>query len=326
MSLDGKILAAARNRLAANKRLAEEEKKRITERVYRVLPRVQEIDRQLALSVIEAAAAALDGGADPEKAVRSISLKNLSLQAERAELMVQAGYAPELLDYKPLCTRCGDTGFVNAKPCSCLLELYSQEQKKELSALLRLGKESFDSFSLDWYGEPGDPAREHMEIVYEICLEYARKFGDKSDNLFLNGGPGLGKTFLSACIAREVSQKGFSVVYDTAVNIFSLFEAYKFSREPGESVQSSMERYMLCDLLILDDLGTEMTTTFTQSALYDLINTRLCRGNKTIISSNLSAAELTKRYLPQTVSRILGEYENLRKIGKDIRLLKRDNN
>ena len=163
----------------------------------------------------------------------------------------------------------------------------------------------------------------NMEFVKDTCWMYSNKFGQSSKNFFLTGKTGLGKTFLSTCIAKVVSEKGFSVVYDTANSVFSKFEEEKFSKYDDISeVKSDINRYMSCDLFILDDLGTEMTTAFTISAFYNLINTRLVSGKKTIISSNLAPEDIIKRYSPQIASRILGEYQVLKFTGKDIRLIK----
>lgn len=192
--------------------------------------------------------------------------------------------------------------------------------------MLDLGSQSFDSFSLDWYPDCydancGDFVRKHMETVYDVCADYAHQFGKKPANLLLFGAPGLGKTFLSAAIAREVSAEGWSVVYDTAAHIFERFEMQKFGREDG--AESDVERILNCDLLILDDLGTEMTTAFVQSALYQIINTRLMEKKSTILSTNLMPGEIARRYSPQIASRIEGEYQLLPFFGEDIRKLKR---
>lgn len=330
MSLDGRILSKAMDRLSKRNKQREEKTDRLRETVYKKIPRVAEIDAKLSLALVEAAAAALDGGVDAEEAVRKAAIKNLALQAERAELMVAAGFPMDCLDEKPVCAKCGDRGFIGAKPCDCLLYLYREEQKKELSALLKLGEETFDAFNLEYYDsvpeqDSGISPRESMELVYETCLQYARRFHKNSANLFFTGGPGLGKTFLSTCIAREVSEREFSVVYDTASGIFSKFEESKFSKnqDMGE-LHEEIGRYFKCDLLILDDLGTEMTTSFTVSALYDLINSRLAAGKQTIISSNLTIAEIRKRYSPQIASRLEGEYRKLCFYGRDIRLMKHD--
>jgi DNA replication protein DnaC len=195
--------------------------------------------------------------------------------------------------------------------------------------MLDLGNQSFDTFELDWYPEglmPGKACsyRHHMEVkVLDYCKEFAMGFGKRPGNLLLFGAPGLGKTHLSAAIAREVSAEGWSVVYDTAAHVFERFENQKFSREEDAEVSSDVERILNCDLLILDDLGTEMTTAFVQSALYQIINTRLMEKKSTIINSNLSPDKIAQRYSAQIASRIEGEYHILGFVGEDIRKLKK---
>ena len=202
------------------------------------------------------------------------------------------------------------------------------EQIAELSHMLDIGSQSFDTFRLDYYstdrgGLPRSP-REAAQRNLEICQSFARDFRPGKQNLLLFGAPGLGKTFLSACIARVVSEDGFSVVYDTAGHIFSQFEASKFRRDDVDEPDESVERCMACDLLILDDLGTEMTTAFVQSALYQLLNSRLLAGRSTIISTNLDPDQIGRRYSAQIMSRLEGEFELLPFIGQDIRRLKRE--
>ena len=323
-TMDGKLVARAEERLRQRAAKRENEELARRARLYERLPRVAEIDRQLAKSVVDAAAAAFQSGTDVGSAIEAISERNLALQAERAELLTAAGYAIDASDISPYCDKCGDTGYAGGKMCSCLEELVRDEQRKELSQLLKLGEETFDSFDPEWYGPLGTADREHMEMVYELCLQYARRFGSAGSSLFFTGGPGLGKTFLSTCIAREVAEKGYSVVYDTAISVFERFEKRKFAREQDEDADADVDRYMACDLLILDDLGTEMTTSFTQSVLYDLINTRMLRGRRMIISSNLSPEEMRRRYTGQICSRLDGEFTVVRFKGRDIRRLKRE--
>ena len=194
--------------------------------------------------------------------------------------------------------------------------------------MLDLGGQSFETFSLSWYSDTYDPAlgispRKNMARILEICRSYAETFSQDSGSLLLTGDPGLGKTFLSAAIAREVGGKGYSVVYDTAAHVFEQFEAQKFSREEDEETSADVERVLQCDLLILDDLGTEMVTAFVQSALYRIVNTRLMEKKSTILNTNLTPGELGRRYSPQIASRIEGEYQILPFLGEDIRKLKR---
>ncbi|EDN00657.1 MAG: ATP-binding protein [Pseudoflavonifractor capillosus] len=331
MAYEQNVLRRATERLEDQRRRREDQQNARRREIYAAIPRVAEIDRQLRRTIVDIIAASLRQGNDPVPAIGVIRDKNLDLQAERAELLVAHGYPADALDDKPACPKCNDTGWRGAVMCQCLKNLCAQEQIKELSKLLDLGEQSFDTFSLDvyspspWRGSGISP-RENMEMVYEICLNYAQKFGRfYFNNLFLSGAPGLGKTFLSACIARTVSENGFSVVYDTAVNIFSRFEDKKFSRDADDTREARDEtrRYLSCDLLILDDLGSEMTTPFVQSALYTLINSRLTADRRTVISSNLSMEDVRRRYAPQIASRLEGEYRVLPFFGEDIRLLRK---
>jgi DNA replication protein DnaC len=316
----------AQQRFEEDRKAREESFRRKEEAIWTKEPRLREIDRELRSTMSRIIASALHRGTDPRPAVAVLRDQNLNLQQEKKELLRGLGLSEDYLDEKPNCPLCGDTGFRGAAVCRCLREYYAREQKKELSALLNLGVQSFDTFSLDWYSsrtspEMGMSPRENMEIIYEVCANYAHTFFLKSGNLLLYGAPGLGKTFLSACIAREVSDGGFSVVYDTAGHIFSRLEAKKFGREDDAA---ETNRIFESDLLILDDLGTEMTTTFIVSALYEVVNTRLLTGKATILNTNLTPPEIPTRYSPQIASRIEGEYRILPFFGDDIRRLKKE--
>ena len=162
-----------------------------------------------------------------------------------------------------------------------------------------------------------------MKRIIQVCQGYAQRFPDYPlKNLLFSGGTGLGKTFLSGCIAREVSHRGYSVVYDTAISLFASFETRRFSRDAGEGRQARDEtrRYLGCDLLILDDLGSELTSPLAQTSLYEVVNSRLQSGRHTIISTNLSMEHIAQRYSPQITSRIGGLYRELTFYGEDLRL------
>jgi len=329
LSLDGKVLRKARDRLEENKRRREAELNRRTAEVYAKAPVIRQIDQRIRETAAEAITAVVSGSESAESAVERISEENLGLQEDREYELVMAGFPQDYLDDSYTCEKCRDTGFVDGKPCQCLMELYAQEQRKELSSLLISGKESFDNFDLMLYDDTPDPKtgiipRQQMEYVYDYCLQYAMKFGKYKYNLFLNGGTGLGKTFLSACIARVVSESGFSVVYNTAQSVFTQFETAHFSKseEDAQEARNEVHRILNCDLLIIDDLGTEMTTSFTVSALYEIINTRLLTGKRTVINSNLTMDQMRARYSPQILSRLEGEYRRLTFYGDDIRLKK----
>ena len=330
MGYDANVLRRATQRLEQGRRERRERVENLRRDAYARQPKLERLDRQLQQTMAQLVAAALRQGEDPAQAVREVRERNLAIQQERAVLLGALGLPEDALDDKPACPLCGDTGWQGAKMCRCLRELCAREQIAELSKLLDLGEQSFDTFRMDYYSQSpwpgGTSPRENMELVYEVCLNYAQKFGRfPIRNLFLTGAPGLGKTFLSACIARTVSEKGHSVVYDTAGNIFAQFEARKFQRDSadGQEARDETRRYLNCDLLILDDLGSELVTQFTQSALYELVNSRLVGEKHTVISTNLSLEEAARRYPPQIASRLEGEYHALHFFGDDIRLLKK---
>ena len=330
MGYDANVLRRATQRLEQGRRERREQVEGLRRDAYARQPKLERLDRQLQQTMAQLVAAALRQGEDPARAVREVRERNLAIQQERAVLLGALGLPEDALDDKPACPLCGDTGWQGAKMCRCLRELCAREQIAELSKLLDLGEQSFDTFRMDYYSQSpwpgGTSPRENMELVYEVCLNYAQKFGRfPIRNLFLTGAPGLGKTFLSACIARTVSEKGHSVVYDTAGNIFAQFEARKFQRDSadGQEARDETRRYLNCDLLILDDLGSELVTQFTQSALYELVNSRLVGEKHTVISTNLSLEEAARRYPPQIASRLEGEYHALHFFGDDIRLLKK---
>ena len=327
MAYDGKIMRRAIARMEADKQRRAEDFARRRESLYRAEPRLQDIEQQLRSTMSKIITGALQHGTDPLPAIRVIRDENLDLQRQRAELLLAMGYPMDYLEEKAACDKCNDSGFCGDKVCTCLQKYYNAQQKKELSQLLDLGNQSFDTFSLEWYPTRvneriGRSPREHMEHIFETCSNFARHFEKKGGSLLLTGATGTGKTFLSACIAREVTERGFSVVYDTAAAIFRVMENEYFHRGEEDNTDA-VERFLRCDLLIMDDLGTELTTAFVQSALYRIINTRLTAGKSTVISTNLSPDELYERYTAQIFSRIEGEYEILPCLGDDIRLLKR---
>ena len=324
MSLDGTLLRRAKDALERRRIRNEETAARRREEVYARSPRLKEIDRRLRESVATAVTVAFTRGGDPVEALNAVREENLELQESRAMELVRLGLPMNYLDEKYLCPKCRDTGYNGTELCSCLMELYKEEQRRELSQLLKLGEQTFDSFDLGLYDDTPDPAtgispRSVMATVYDFCSEYARNFSLNSLNLLLQGGTGLGKTFISTCIAKVVSERGWSVVYETSGAAFSKYEAEKFGRGDLEALRRDIRRMETCDLLILDDLGTEFATAFVTSALYTLLNTRLTGGKKTVISSNLTMRELSDRYSAPIVSRLTGEFYVLHFVGSDLR-------
>ena len=330
MAFDEKILSRVLDEFNRKRLKQELDMTRRRDEIYRRIPRISEIDEELKTSSINIITSSLRQGTNPVPGLRSIREFTKSLNEEKIYLLKEHEYPTDWLDVKFDCPICSDSGFLPSGPCTCLVTAYAEEQTKELSRMLPIKNETFDTFSLDLYSDAIDPKwgmspKENMSIVFDTCRDFAARFGPKTQNLLMCGGTGLGKTFLSSCIAGELSKKGVSVIYDTAVNVFSAYEKEKFSRDPdvAEEAATEIDRFYRCDLLILDDLGTEMQSPLINTALYTLVNTRLMRGNKMIINTNLREdIDLPKRYSPQIVSRLRGEFLVLPFFGEDIRIKK----
>ena len=323
MAYSADVMKRARARLAAAKADRESENLQHLNQAYAEVPRLREIDRLLRMTMAKAAQAAFIQGGDAAAAMEKVKQENLGLQRERAQL-VAAHFEDGFLDDSPICDRCGGSGYVGSAMCECLMELCRQEQKKELT-LLSGGKESFSQFRLDYYSDQYDPKygaspRTIMEKNFRSCRAYAAAFTPNSGNLLFVGGTGLGKTFLSACIARAVADRGCSVIYETSARLFSKLEQARFN--PTEESRREAEKFNECDLLILDDLGTEMPGQFVTAALYSLLNDRLLAGKPMVISTNLTVEELSRRYSPQIASRLHGSFSRLIFVGDDIRVMK----
>lgn len=326
MPYDGKILSRAMARFDEDKQRRARQFRERQQQLFAREPELADIDRRLRGTMSQIITRALKGGQDPVPAIHAIRNENLALQRRRGELLTSLGYPADYLEEKPRCARCGDAGFLpDGSMCACLRSYYAREQIAELSHMLDIGSQSFDTFRLDYYstdrgGLPRSP-REAAQRNLEICQSFARDFRPGKQNLLLFGAPGLGKTFLSACIARVVSEDGFSVVYDTAGHIFSQFEAAKFRRDDVDEPDESVERCMACDLLILDDLGTEYITPLTISVLYELINTRMLTERPTVYTTNITdQGVFVARYTEKVASRMLGGCKMFKFFGADQRL------
>lgn len=323
MAYSEEILRRARQRLDQAKAERDRENEDHLQNAYEKYPRLREIDRELRLNMVQLASIALRSEENPGLTLGQIREKNRELQRER-EWIIEAGDFEEgYLDDSPVCSKCGGRGYYGAKMCSCLKELCRQEQKKELTSLIGSGRETFDNFRLDVYPDQydhtiGATPRALMTQNLRHCRNFAAGFGPGSGNLLFSGSTGLGKTFLSACIARQVADRGYSVVYETAISIFEDFERIKFGNGTEEE-RNSIKKYFECDLLIIDDLGSEMTTQFTLSALYRIVNTRLMENRSTIISTNLDTNAFEQWYHAQISSRVLGNYRVMVFKGDDLR-------
>lgn len=318
MTYDGKLLARARTALDRIRTDNETEHQLRLAAAYAARPEIRRCEEEMRAQMTELVRITLAREVDGAEKIEKLKEENLALQARRRELLRSLGHEADWLDPIVSCKKCGDSGVYGGGVCDCLKKLYNAELTRDVGVLLQNGDESFEKFDLSLYE---GAARETMKSVFEIAKNYADHFSPASGNLLFQGGTGLGKTFLSACVARVVAQKGFSVCYDSASAVIAAFEAQKFDR--SEEADARVRRMLACDLMILDDLGTEMPTPFADSALYTLINTRLNEGKNTIISTNLGYDELERRYTAQIFSRLRGSFERLPFVGRDIRLIKR---
>lgn len=323
MAYSSEIVQRARYRLAQAKEDRESENRQHLAEAYAKVPRIREIDRELRMTMARAAQAAFLQGSDGRELLEKARVENLELQQERA-LLIFENFEEGFLDESPICDKCGGSGYIGSSMCECLAELCRQEQKKEIS-ILSANRESFSQFRLDYYSDCPDPKfgaspRTIMEKVFTLCRRYALTFTPNSGNLLFVGGTGLGKTFLSACIARAVADRGCSVVYETAGHLFAKMEQAKFGND--EAARRETAAYTSCDLLILDDLGTEMPGQFVTAALYSILNDRILAGKPMVISTNLNVDETARRYNPQIASRLHGGFKMLTFVGEDIRVIR----
>lgn len=277
-------------------------------------PDIKEIDDELTGTGLLLFKTACDG-----KDITPLKERNQELMKKRGELLVKYGYPVDYTRPKYVCPLCSDSGFVGVNTCKCFRELLTMKNI-EASGMGRLiDKQSFDNFDLQWYNNE-KCNYERMLKNYEYAKSFADEFGSHRRNILMIGNTGTGKTHLSTAIAKVVISKGYDVLYDSAQNIISEFENDRFHSGYGQTEQGS-RKYMECDLLIIDDLGTEFINQFTVSCLYNLINTRLNKGLSTIISTNLSSNELSEKYEGRIVSRIVGaDYRIMMFSGDDHRI------
>lgn len=287
------------------------------EEVYLEIPELRSADRELNGLGLEIMGAVLSG--KPEEALAALREKNTAILRARGDILKAHGFPADYTEIKYECPLCADSGFVDFKMCACMKKKIIEAGYETSGMAELLSTQTFENFSLDYY--KNDPAAyRRMQQILQLMKQYAESFTvGSSGSLVLFGGTGLGKTHLSSAVARTVLDRGYDVFYTGAVNMLSDFEYQRFGNSMTGDAGQDTSRYLSCDLLIIDDLGTEVTNQFTTSVLYHIINTRLSRKLSTVISSNLSQADFKKRYWDRITSRVLGEYTVLPFAGTDVR-------
>ena len=286
--------------------------------IERIIPEIAEINRQLASTSIELSNLILKRQGDFQDNLERLRQSNLQGQEMIRILLTSGGYPPDYLSTKYTCLRCHDRGYINGHRCDCFTDLLGKFAVERLNNTSQMKLCDFDSFDLNFYpNADGNGINSYMKMqeIYSYCKDYAKTFSLKSKSIFMLGLTGLGKTHLSLAIAREVIEKGYNVAYDSIVNYLRCVEKEHFGRADTDTLQLLLNT----DLLILDDLGSEYESGFYVSTIYNIINTRLNKGLPTIINSNLTPAELQKRYDDRIISRLLAMYDYLRFVGNDIR-------
>jgi DNA replication protein DnaC len=294
------------------KRLAEFEK---TEPRYKTLKTEMIDSMRIAMATV---------GADKEtteRVIREQKERNLAAQREIKALLRAHNLPEDYLEPQYTCKKCGDTGSVGIELCTCFEDVLQSLAFEEANRRSPLRFSTFDEFRLDYYSEKVIPEyhcspRARMTEIFELCKEYAENFDTDSESLYLCGATGLGKTHLSLAIAGEAIKKGYRVLYNSAQNIFSELQREYFSRDNSRQYETLV---LECDLLIMDDLGTEFSTQFNDAALYNIINTRINMHLPTIISSNYTQKQIEEKYSQRISSRIIGEYACLYLLGNDVR-------
>jgi DNA replication protein DnaC len=298
-----------------------ENERRIAE-INQKIPQIREINNQIYNTGKELIKIISSGNNDNVNGkIEQLRQFNLGAQAMSRQVLTQNGYPADYLDMHYTCPKCQDTGYVNSEFCDCFKKLCGSLAASNLNKNAQLQLSSFDTFSLSFYqGEDYFT----MKHIFEYAKNYAVTFDPQSSqSILMFGKTGLGKTHLSLAIANKVLEKGYSVIYDSIINILRSIEREHFSREHSMDM---INLVMDVDLLILDDLGTEYETAFYNSTVYNIINTRLNSGKPTIISTNLDFAGIRRRYEERVVSRITAVYTCMEFKGEDVRFqLKKQN-
>lgn len=306
-----------------NNRMLMDQRK---EEIYSLIPRIKEIDNEIAFSSINAVRAKLRATAND---TQKVSEKNQALIQEKQELLRSHNYPEDYLKPIYTCVKCKDTGKTADGYCSCYKQSVISYLYKESEIANIIEIENFNHFDYDLYSKDSDGIHpftpyDNTRNIVKKCQDFIENFDNSGDNFLFYGGTGLGKTFLSNCVAKELLDRGHTVLYQSSIHLFEEVCKDVIMKKSQSAQAEQTYRYLYdCELLIIDDLGTEFTNSFVSSELYDILNTRMRSGKSTIISTNLNLQEINDRYSDRIATRIFAEYKVFNFYGSNIRLAKR---
>lgn len=311
------IYAAAVESLKTRRLNAQLEQERRTDRIRQEIPETEELDRQLR-SVCGSILTTL-GRSDNSERLKQIEQHTKAADTMLRKLLTAKGYPADYLDLHYTCPHCNDTGFSGGRPCGCLKQEIGRISAEQFNARSQLVLSSFADFSLDYYRDLPPEQFRAMEQNLAVCRSYAEHFSpEQSGGLLMSGNTGLGKTHLSLAIANVLLQKGYYVIYDSTGSLLHILEQEHFGK--GSENSNTLETLLECDLLILDDFGTEFRTSFSHSMIYTILNSRMNAGKPMIVNTNLTLGEIKEEYGDRVVSRLISASQTLAFYGRDIRI------
>lgn len=302
----------------------KEELEQRKQTLYSKFPRLKDIENEMVKLGIDITRAILNKANDANELLEQLKRHQMDLKIEKAEILSSNSYPIDYLEPRYKCRKCKDTGYIDRVKCSCLIQkeiayLYQQSNLGD-----NVKNENFDQFRFDYYSDEKDEndcsPRDNMKNIYTICIRFVQDFDNQNTNLLFIGNPGLGKTFLCNSIAKDLLEQGKSVIYQVSSELIDLVRKYKFDFDNEDNNSSSINKLYNCDLLIIDDLGTENPTQFSGLVIYSILNKRLLNNKKTIISTNLNTDEIMKSYSERIYSRLFGNFNMYKFFGEDIRL------
>ena len=287
------------------------------EEVYTKIPEYKALEEAVSTIAMAYGRQLIEGS---NSALDTLKGELSDLSSQKEELLIKNGFPKDYLTMQYNCPSCKDTGYIGNEKCSCLKNRILSVMYEQSNIASLLETDNFSTLSDKYYH--GEDLQRFQEAV-NLCHRFIDNFDKEKDNLFLYGNVGVGKSFLSCCIAKELLDKGHSVLYFSSAHLFDVLANSDFGKDSKESLYTSKEDIYNCDLVVIDDLGTELTNSYVSTRLFSLINERILRNKSTIISTNLSLKDLREVYSDRIFSRITTKYKLCKLSGPDIRIYKK---